>query len=278
MKKTLGIILCVALAATVLISVLVACSNNKTDDPKTDDKKITVITREESSGTRSAFIELFGVEEKDAGGKKVDNTIDTAETATNTAGVLMSIVGNKDAIGYISLGSLNDTVSALSIEGIAPSVATVKDGTYPIQRPFNIITKAELSAVAKDFVDFILSAEGQAVVQSNNYIPLDNAPAFASNKPAGTVKIDGSSSVGPLMEKLGEAYEKLNTGAKVEVNVSDSGTGITSAVEGRCDFGMSSRDLKDEETAGGAKQTKIATDGIVVIVNKNRPITNATKD
>ena len=246
--------------------------------PATLDKDIVVVSREDGSGTRGAFIELFGVEQKDADGKKVDYTTLDAEIVNSTSVVLQTVAGNDAAIGYISLGSLNDTVKALQIDGADATVANVKDGSYKISRPFNIVTKAEVSEAAKAFIDFILSAEGQAVVADNHYIPMDNAPAFAGSTVAGKVVVAGSSSVTPVMEKLKEAYMAVNPNAEIEIQMSDSSTGVKMAVEGTCDIGMASRALKDSETAGGVASTVIATDGIAVIVNLNNPISGLTAE
>ena len=239
---------------------------------------IVVVSREDGSGTRGAFIELFGVEQKDADGKKVDYTTLDAEIVNSTSVVLQTVAGNDAAIGYISLGSLNDTVKALQIDGADATVANVKDGSYKISRPFNIVTKADVSEAAKAFIDFILSAEGQAVVADNHYIPMDNAPAFAGSTIAGKVVVAGSSSVTPVMEKLKEAYMSLNPNAEIEIQMSDSSTGVKMAIEGTCDIGMASRALKDSETAEGVSSTVIATDGIAVIVNLNNPIAGLTAE
>ena len=246
--------------------------------PATLDKDIVVVSREDGSGTRGAFIELFGVEQKDADGKKVDYTTLDAEIVNSTSVVLQTVAGNDAAIGYISLGSLNDTVKALQIDGADATVANVKDGSYKISRPFNIVTKAEVSEAAKAFIDFILSAEGQAVVADNHYIPMDNAPAFAGSTVAGKVVVAGSSSVTPVMEKLKEAYMAVNPNAEIEIQMSDSSTGVKMAIEGACDIGMASRELKDSETAEGVTATVIATDGIAIIVNLESPITGLTTE
>ena len=246
--------------------------------PATLDKDIVVVSREDGSGTRGAFIELFGVEQKDADGKKVDYTTLDAEIVNSTSVVLQTVAGNDAAIGYISLGSLNDTVKALQIDGADATVANVKDGSYKISRPFNIVTKAEVSEAAKAFIDFILSAEGQKVVADNHYIPMDNAPAFAGSSVAGKVVVAGSSSVTPVMEKLKEAYLAVNPNAEIEIQMSDSSTGVKMAIEGTCDIGMASRALKDSETAEGVASTVIATDGIAVIVNLNNPIAGLTAE
>ena len=246
--------------------------------PAAFDKDIVVVSREDGSGTRGAFIELFGVEQKDADGKKVDYTTLDAEIVNSTSVVLQTVAGNDAAIGYISLGSLNDTVKALQIDGADATIANVKDGSYKISRPFNIVTKAEVSEAAKAFIDFILSAEGQKVVADNHYIPMDNAPAFAGSSVAGKVVVAGSSSVTPVMEKLKEAYVALNPNAEIEIQMSDSSTGVKMAIEGTCDIGMASRALKDSETAEGVASTVIATDGIAVIVNLSNPISGLTAE
>ena len=210
--------------------------------PATLDKDIVVVSREDGSGTRGAFIELMGVEQKDADGKKVDYTTLDAEIVNSTSVVLQTVAGNDAAIGYISLGSLNDTVKALQIDGADATVENIKSGTYKVARPFNIATKGEVSEAAKAFIDFILSAEGQAVVQDNKYIAsVDNAPAFAGSTVAGKVVVAGSSSVTPVMEKLKEAYMALNPNAEIEIQMSDSTTGIKMVLEGNCDIGMASR-------------------------------------
>lgn len=221
---------------------------------------ISVYSREDGSGTRGAFVELLGIEQADANGDKVDMT-------TSTAVMMTSVAGDPNAIGYISLGSLDDTVKAVSIDGVAPSAAAVKDGSYAIARPFNVVTKGDLSAPAADFFAFIMSADGQAVVSDNNYIAIDDAAApFASNGASGKVVVAGSSSVTPVMEKLAEAFQAANPQVTVEVQQSDSTTGVNMAVDGTCDIGMASRELKDSETGAGVQSTAIALDGIAVIV------------
>lgn len=231
------------------------------------DQDITVISREDGSGTRGAFVELLGIEQADANGDKVDMTTSTAAITNSTAVMMTSVAGDPNAIGYISLGSLDDTVKAVSIDGVAPSAAAVKDGSYAIARPFNVVTKGDLSAPAADFFAFIMSADGQAVVSDNNYIAIDDAAApFASNGASGKVVVAGSSSVTPVMEKLAEAFQAANPQVTVEVQQSDSTTGVNMAVDGTCDIGMASRELKDSETGAGVQSTAIALDGIAVIV------------
>ena len=272
MKKTIAL----ALSAVCILALFAGCSANKGFDPADE---ISVITREEGSGTRSAFVELFGVEEKDENGEKVDKTVVTADTQTSTGVVLTSVAGNVNAIGYISLGSLNDTVKALQIDGVAPSIAAVKDGTYKISRPFNIATKSDLSDAGKDFKAFILSQEGQKVIEDAGYIAaVENAPAFSGGTASGTVTVSGSSSVTPVMEKLKEAYAAKNPNVTVEINMSDSTTGMTDAANGNCDIGMASRELKDSETAKGLEATVIALDGIAVIVNSENTLTSLTAE
>lgn len=242
------------------------------------DQDIVVVSREDGSGTRGAFIELFGVEQKDADGKKVDYTTLDAEIVNSTSVVLQTVAGNEAAIGYISLGSLNDTVKALQIDGADATAENVKSGTYKVSRPFNIATKAEVSEAAQAFIDYILSAEGQAVVADNHYIPLDNAPAYAGSTVSGKVVVAGSSSVTPVMEKLKEAYAAVNPNAEIEIQMSDSSTGVKMAIDGTCDIGMASRALKDSEIEGGVAATVIATDGIAVIVNLASPIVGLTAE
>lgn len=224
-------------------------------------KEISVNSREDGSGTRGAFIELFGVEEKAADGTKVDNTTVEANITNSTAVMMTSVAGDPYAIGYISLGSLNDTVKAAKIDGAEATTENVANGSYKVARPFNIVTKDGLSDVAKDFVDYIMSAEGQDIIEQNGYIKIDqNAAAYAGSKPEGKIVVAGSSSVSPVMEKLKEAYLAVNTNADIEIQTSDSTTGVTSTQEGICDIGMASRDLKDTET--GVTATTIAQDGI----------------
>lgn len=237
---------------------------------------ITVISREAGSGTRGAFIELFGVEVKNAQGKKVDMTVDSADITNSTEVVITSVAGNPSSIGYISLGSLNPTVKAVQIDGAAASVANIKNGSYKVSRPFNIVTKESLSDAAEEFKRFILSEDGQAIVEKKGYIAAAKNPKYLPNVKSGKVTVAGSSSVFPVMEKLAEAFKEVNPGIVVEVSQSDSTTGVNSAIQGVCDIGMASRELKSSET--GVKADKIAIDGIAVIVNKNNPVTTLSKE
>lgn len=233
---------------------------------------ISVVSREDGSGTRGAFIELMGVEEKDESGNKVDKTVDTAEITNSTAVMMTTIAGNPAAIGYISLGSLNDSVKALQIDGVEATVDNIKNGTYKVARPFNIVTKSDVSETAQNFINFIMSDEGQAVVEENGYVSQGSTGAFAGGEVSGKVTVAGSSSVTPVMEKLAEAYKAINPNVEIEVQMSDSTTGVTSAIEGICDIGMASREIKEEETAQGVTGQVIAMDGIAIIVNNENPI------
>ena len=273
MKKTIYAVLS-AITLAVLGGTLFAAPKKNKNFGK---KSVVLISREEGSGTRGAFVELFGIEMKNAEGKKVDFTSEEADITNSTEVMLTSIAGNKYAIGYVSLGSLNKTVKALKIEGVSPSVSSIKNGTYKISRPFNIVTKqAGLSENASDFIRFILSSDGQAIVEANGYISATQNPAYIATGKKGKITVAGSSSVTPVMEKLAEAYEKLNPEIKIEVQMSDSTTGVNSALNGVCEIGMASRELKDSEKAKGALQIKIAIDGIAVIINKENPTESAS--
>lgn len=239
---------------------------------------ITVVSREDGSGTRGAFIELFGIEEKDDSGEKFDMTTEDAEITNSTSVMMTTIAGNQDAIGYISLGSLNDTVKAVRIDGIEASVDNIKSGAYQIARPFNIATGENVSDVAADFIKYIMSEEGQKVVEDSGYISRGNEGAYQAAGVSGKIVVAGSSSVTPVMEKLKEAYVILNPDVTVEVQQSDSTTGMTSAIEGVCDIGMASRELKDSELEAGLTPAVIAMDGIAVIVNHDSPVEELTSD
>ena len=242
-------------------------------------EEINVISREDGSGTRGAFIELFGIEQKDADGNKIDYTTDEADITNSTSVMMTSVSGNPSAIGYISLGSLNETVKALAIDGVEASVENIKAGAYTVARPFNIATQAEVSEAAQAFIDFILSAEGQAVIEANGYIAVvEDAPAYAGSAVEGKVVVAGSSSVTPVMEKLKEAYEAINPNANIEVQQSDSTTGMNNAIEGVCDIGMASRAVKDSEIEAGLTSTTIAMDGIAVIVSNDNATEGLTTD
>lgn len=240
-------------------------------------RDITVVSREDGSGTRGAFIELFGIQEE-VDGEKVDMTTEEANI-TNSTSVMMSTVAQDEySIGYISLGSLDDTVKALKIDGTEATADNIKAGTYKISRPFNIAVKEGLSDAAQDFVNFILSTEGQEVVADNKYIPLDDTRAYASNGASGKVVVAGSSSVSPVMEKLKEAYASANSNVEIEIQTSDSTTGMQNTIDGVCEIGMASRELKDSELEQGLTPTVIALDGIAVVVNNDNPTDDMTSD
>lgn len=261
MNKIAKIAALAALALTCVAST--ACADFNAD------KSITVISREEGSGTRGAFVELTGVEVD-----KVDKTVATAEISSSTAVVMQTVAGNKAAIGYISLGSLDNTVKAVKVDGVEATADNVKNGTYPICRPFNIATKGDLSDAAKDFIAFIQSDEGQQVITDKGCVSTGSTGAFTSGNPTGTVVVEGSSSVTPVMEKLAEAYMAINSGVTVKVQQSDSSTGMTSAIEGLCDIGMASREVKDSEKEQGLDVTTICMDGIAVVVNNDNTVDN----
>ena len=239
---------------------------------------IAVFTREDGSGTRGAFIELTGVEQKDADGKKVDMTTEAAAVQSSTNGVMTAVANDPTAIGYISLGSLNDTVKAVTVDGVKAGADTVKDGSYTLARPFNIVTNGDATdPVAVDFIAYCLSADGQALATDKGYIGSEGE-AFTSAQPAGKIVVGGSSSVAPLMEKLVEAYKTVNPNAEIEHLTTDSTTGVSGALDGSYTIGLASRELKDSETEAGAKATVLAMDGIAVVVNPENPVENLTVD
>ena len=276
MKKILSL----GLAALMTVFALTGCGADKgTDSKNSGADAISVLTREEGSGTRGAFIELLGIEEKNADGKKVDKTIDTAETTNSTSVMITTVQGNKAAIGYISLGSLDKSkVKALKVDGAEAAADNVKSGEYKVARPFNIATKGDATGVASDFIKFILSADGQAVVEKNGYISEGNTGAYKASGQKGKITIGGSSSVTPVMEKLKEAYVKLNPDVTVDVQQNDSSSGMKGAIDGIYDIGMASRDVKDSEKEAGLNTIKIALDGIAVIVNKDNTLDSITSE
>ena len=270
-------LLAVGLSVLCVASLVTGCGSKKGDKAAGGSKPISVVTREDGSGTRGAFIELFGIEQEE-GGKKVDKTTASASVSQSTEVMMTTVAGDEYAIGYTSLGALNDKVKALKVDGVEATAENVKSGTYKISRPFNIATKKDVSEAAQDFINYIMSADGQKVVEDNGYIAVSENAAFKSNGAKGKIVVAGSSSVTPVMEKLAEAYQKVNTGAQVEVQQSDSTTGMTSAAEGVCDIGMASRELKDSELSAGLTPTVIAIDGIAVVVNKNNDVDGLTSD
>ncbi len=278
-KQTRSVkILSIALTLACVLSALalVGCGGGGTSADTGASGTISVISREDGSGTRDAFSELVGVLDSN----KVDNITANAVITNSTSVMLTTVSGDINSIGYVSLGSLNDTVKAVAVDGVEPTAATVKDGTYKVARPFNVITGATTSETAKDFLNYIMSAEGQKVVEDNGYVSVaDGALSYAANVSAqGSVVVAGSSSVTPVMEKLAEAYMAKNSAVSVQVQQSDSSTGVQNTIDGVCDLGMASRELKSSEIEKGVNATVIAKDGIAVVVNNNNALTSLTKD
>ena len=274
--KKISILSQLALVGVAGLSFLTACGNSS--DGGSQGEAINVVSREEGSGTRGAFIELFGVQEKGADGEKVDLTTDKAIVTNSTAVMLTTVAGDVNAIGYASLGSLDDTNTILQIDGVDATVENIKNGSYQISRPFNIVTQEKLSEEAQDFIKFVLSSDGQAVVEKSGYIPLDDVSTYTAGVVKGKIVVSGSSSVTPVMEKLKEAYNKINPKVEVEIQQSDSTTGIINTIEGTADIGMVSRGLEDAELAKGVTETVIALDGIGIIVNKESQLTGLTSE
>jgi len=271
---------------TMTAGLIVGCGNSSSDESSEGEASawdssmdITIVSREDGSGTRGAFIELFGIEVKDESGEKIDMTTEEAQITNSTSVMMTTVAGDEYAIGYVSMGSLNDSVKAVKIDGAEATAENVKSGDYKVSRPFIIATKEDMdNEAAKDFINYILSADGQAIVAENGYIALDAEGTFESTGAEGKVVVGGSSSVSPVMEKLIESYKEVNPNAEIELQTTDSTTGMTSAIDGSYDIGMASRELKEEEIAGGLVGQVIATDGIAVIVNLNNPTEDMTVD
>ena len=304
MKKFIVSLMIAAMAATALVGCGSDGNNAGTDgnndtendanagddantDENTDDQGeestgggvsglISVVSREDGSGTRGAFTELFGILEEDADGNEVDKTTVEATILTSTEAVLTNVAGDPNAIGYVSLGALDDSVKAVKINGVEATVENIQNGTYEISRPFNIATNGEPTGVAADFINFIMSEEGQAVV-SQDYIQAEEAPQpFESTMESGKITVGGSTSVSPLMQELIEAYQAINTNAEIDLQTSDSSTGLQEVMDGTSDIGMASRELKDSESSLTAKV--IAIDGIAVIVNNENTVDDLTPE
>lgn len=267
-----------AIAGIVVLAIIAACRDDSNSKKLSFDtnREITVITREAGSGTRDAFTELVGILVKQ-NGKKKDNTTVEALTIDGTQGVISTVAGNEYAIGYISLGSMNNSVKALKIDGVSPDKLNVKRGTYPIARPFNVATKSQISEIAQDFLDFIMSADGQSIVDANGYVSVVEGKVYESKNLKGKIVIAGSSSVSPVMEKLKEGYLQKNPGVEIEIQTNDSSSGMLAAKEGTCDIGMASRDLKSSEK-DVLNSLTIARDGIAVIVNSKNSQDNLNKE
>ena len=269
-KSRLAKVITLGLAAVMALG-LAGCGNSG-GSSDSGDNGITVISREEGSGTRDAFTELTGVLQDD-----IDKTVDTAEISNSTSVVLQSVTDNPKAIGYVSLGSLDDSVKALKVDGTEPSVDTVKSGDYKLQRPFNIVTKGKVKELPQDFIDYIMSADGQKIIEKEGYISeAKGAKAYKASGLKGTITLAGSTSVAPVMEVLADNYKKLNDGVEIEIQQTGSGAGIQSTIEGVCDIGMASRALEDEESKEGLESKQIALDGIAVIVNTDNSVDKLT--
>ena len=268
-KKLVGI----AVSACVIFSAFTSCTEEKWNK----NSFINVLSREDGSGTRGAFIELFGVEKKNAQGKKVDYTTDEASITNSTAVMLTTVAGNKYAIGYVSLGSLSSSVKAVKIDGVSATVDNINNGSYKIARPFNVAVRNNLSNAAQDFLNYILSSDGQNIIAANKYIKVPAANSYKASGISGKIVVAGSSSVSPVMEKLIEAYKALNPSVQIELQTSDSTTGVINAIDGTCDIGMASRALKDSEKEKGVREVTIAIDGIAVIINNDNPVESLKK-
>ncbi len=275
----------VAVSVLCLTGALAGCgssssssSSGSTDTKASSSKNITVVSREDGSGTRGAFIELVGVEQKNSSGKKIDMTSEDAVVVNSTATVITTVAGDESSIGYISLGALNSTVKAVKVGGVEATADNVKNGSYKLSRPFNIATKGTPNELSQDFINYIMSADGQKIVEDNGYISESNTGTFTSAGSTGKIVVAGSSSVTPVMEKLIEGYKKVNSGATIELQESDSTTGMTAVKDGTCDIGMASRELKDSEKSAGLTSQAIALDGIAVVVNAKNSISDMTID
>ena len=270
MKK----IITVALILTMVLT-MAACGGNNTDGEGEGGNPITVVSREDGSGTRGAFTELMGIMVDD-----VDNTTPNAEISQSTSVVVTTVAGNKNAIGYISLASLDDSVKAIKVDGIEPTVDNIKAGTYPVSRPFLVVTNDKLNDLTKDFIGFIMSSEGQTVITEDGCIAVDDEAAAYETKSGlkGKIAVGGSTSVAPVMQKLADAYKAINPDVEIEIQQTGSGAGITATIEGAVDLGMSSRELKDEEKDKGIEGLTIAMDGIAVIVNKENTVEDLTSE
>ena len=269
LKKLVGI----AVSACVIFSAFTGCTEEKWNK----NSSINVLSREDGSGTRGAFIELFSVEKKNAQGKKVDYTTDEASITNSTAVMLTTVAGNKYAIGYVSLGSLSSSVKAVKIDGVSATVDNINNGSYKIARPFNVAVRNNLSNAAQDFLNYILSSDGQNIIAANKYIKVPAANSYKASGISGKIVVAGSSSVSPVMEKLIEAYKALNPSVQIELQTSDSTTGVINAIDGTCDIGMASRALKDSEKEKGVREVTIAIDGIAVIINNDNPVESLKK-
>ncbi len=267
MSKKVKKIIALILTAVAVCTAFAACSKDSNGD-KASSAAINVITREEGSGTRDAFVELMEIVDEQGN----DATVSTAETTNSTSVMMSTVEGNPNAIGYVSLGSLSDTVKAVSLDGVAPSADTVKDGSYKLQRPFKIAyIEKNLSALSKDFISYIMSTDGQAIISQEGYISIASDTEYKASGMSGTISISGSTSVAPVMNVLADKYQQLNPNVKIEIQEPGSSAGLQSAIEGAVDIAMSSRELKDDEL-NILKAETIALDGIAIIVNHQNEV------
>lgn len=271
--------MCICKKTTALVlsgvAILLGMAGCGASEPGGDvrGRDISIVAREEGSGTRGAFVEIMGIVDADG----VDATVQTAEVVNSTSVVTQTVVGNPAAIGYISMGSLDSTVKALAVDGVEGTAEHVKDGSYPVSRPFHICYREDrLTDLGRDFVKFILSADGQAILGETYIAVEEGAEAYTASGVTGKLSVNGSTSVGPVMMELAEAYRNWNPGVTIDVQQTGSGAGITATLDGSCEIGMSSRDLKEEELAQGLTAVRIALDGIAVIVNQENPVTGLT--
>lgn len=277
MKKIIGL----SLLLTMITTLIVGCNNTNSSNSSGEfDLKstINVVSREDGSGTRGAFIEIVGVLEKDAEGNKVDRTYEEAIIQNATDAVITTVAGDESSIGYISLGSFNDTVKALKVEGVEATTENIQNNSYKIARSFNIAYKRDLNPLSKDFLSFILSSEGQDIVLNEGYVQVSTSLSkYNKTEQKGKLVVAGSTSVTPVMEKLAEAYENLHPDVSIEIQSTGSSAGIQSAIEETADLAMASRDLKDSELEELTAEL-IAIDGIAIIVNKENPLDNISLD
>lgn len=258
------------ISVAIALLILIGCGGS-------GDSEISVVSREDGSGTRGAFIELLGIQEKGSDGSKKDLTTQEAIIANKTDVMMSNIASDPQAVGYLSLGSLNDTVKGLDIDGVTPSIENIQNGTYKVARPFNVVLGKATDEASDDFIKYILSKEGQAVVSNAGYIPTETDYSYENTNVSGKIVISGSSSVSPVMEKLVEAYNVLNSSITIEIQTNDSTAGVQAAIDGTANIGMASRELKDDELAQ-VEGVVIGLDGIVVIVNKENSVTNLSSD
>jgi len=274
MKKILSLII-LGIMITIFV---VGCTQNNGNSEFDPSKTINLVSREDGSGTRGAFVDIIGILEKDANGNEIDRTYEEAVIQNVTDAVMSTVAGDKYAIGYISLGSLNDKVKAVNVEGVEANADNVQNGSYKLSRPFNIAYNRASSPLAQDFIDFIISSEGQAIVVEEGYVQVDiELPSYTTTNQKGNLVVAGSTSVTPVMEKLAEGYQVLNPEVTIEIQSTGSSAGMQSAMEGTADIGMASRDLKDSELEVLTSKL-IAIDGIAVIINNENIIEDLTID